>query len=384
MPVPRSPSGEVPKRRPRSAASASRTNRSATPAPAEAGRVRLQKLLAEAGIASRRACEEMILAGEVEVNGKVVRTLPCLVDPRTDRVEVGSWVLGTPPPRTTVMLFKPRGVVSTNQDPHGRKRAIDLVPMPPGRRLYPVGRLDIDSSGLLLLTDDGELANRLTHPRYGVHKTYEVGVVGRVEPETIERLRRGLHLYDRRSGHASRTAPVEVKLLSRARDRSTLLMDLSEGRNRQVRRMLEQLGHAVRRLRRVRFGPLRLAGLRSGEWRALTPIEAMALERAASRGAAAAEAAARPPKGGGSSKQGGAARKQGGRTPVAGRKGGAAATGHSTQRGSAKTRGGAPARAAASPGRAAASAGRAGAGDRAGRGGRRGASPPPRRRGGVA
>lgn len=294
MPTGKSPSGKPPRRRSAPARAAGKA--------AEEGasrRVRLQKVLAEAGIASRRACEAMILEGEVEVNGEVVRTLPCLVDPRHDRIEIGGRTLGTAPPRTTVMLFKPRGVVSTNRDPFGRRRAIDLVPAPRGRRLYPVGRLDIDSSGLLLLTDDGELANRLTHPRYGVHKVYEVGVTGRVEPETIDRLKRGLHLFDRRRGEASRTEPVEVRVLSRARDRSTLVMELAEGRNRQVRRMLERLGHKVRRLRRIRFGPLSLTGLRSGQWRPLTPVESAALERAAAGGHQRAARAARAARGGG-------------------------------------------------------------------------------------
>ncbi len=256
-----------------------------TPAPAVDGRVRLQKVLAEAGIASRRACEELILAGEIEVDGETVRTLPCLVDPRTARIEVRGVAIDVRPSMAssarTVMVFKPRGVVSTNRDPFGRRRAIDIVPQAPCERLYPVGRLDIDSSGLLLLTNDGELANRLTHPRYGVHKGYEVMVAGRIDEEALGRLQRGVFLAHRRRAGAARAAAERIEVLRRDRDRSVLFIELSEGRNRQIRRMLEQLGHDVKRLRRVSLGPLKLSGLRPGQWRELTPAEAESLRRTA-------------------------------------------------------------------------------------------------------
>ena len=263
--------------------SASRRSRSATSA-RDDGRVRLQKVLAEAGIASRRACEDLILEGEVEVDGEVVRTLPCLVDPTISRVEVRGVPVDIRPVsvRTrTVMVFKPRGVVSTNRDPFRRRRAIDIVPHAPGERLYPVGRLDIDSSGLLLLTNDGELANRLTHPRYGVHKGYEVMVTGRIDERALEKLRRGVFLAHRRRGGAARASAERIEVLRRDRDRSVLFIELSEGRNRQIRRMLEQLGHDVKRLRRVGLGPLKLTGLKPGEWRELSPTEAAALHRSA-------------------------------------------------------------------------------------------------------
>jgi len=271
----------VPSRRTRT--SAPRSARSTT-AGREDGRVRLQKVLAEAGIASRRACEELIVAGEVEVDGETVRTLPCLVDPAIARVEVRGVPIDIRPTSVvarTVMVFKPRGVVSTNRDPFRRRRAIDIVPHAPGERLYPVGRLDIDSSGLLLLTNDGELANRLTHPRYGVHKGYEVMVAGRLDDRALEKLHRGVFLAHRRRSGAARASAERIEVLRRDRDRSVLFIELSEGRNRQIRRMLEQLGHDVKRLRRVTLGPLRLSGLRPGEWRELSPTEAEALRRAA-------------------------------------------------------------------------------------------------------
>jgi len=285
----------------------------------EDGRVRLQKVLAEAGIASRRACEELIREGEVEVDGTIVRSLPCLVDPVTARVEVRGVPVDIRPTSVstrTVMVFKPRGVVSTNRDPFRRRRAIDIVPHAPGERLYPVGRLDIDSSGLLLLTNDGELANRLTHPRYGVHKGYEVMVAGRLDERALEKLRRGVFLADRRRNGAGRASAERIEVLRRDRDRSILFIELSEGRNRQIRRMLEHLGHDVKRLRRIGLGPLKLSGLKPGEWRELSPAETAALRRAAfgtSRKSVAAPKRASWPKS---------------RPPRSGRVTGSAATGH--------------------------------------------------------
>ncbi|MEY3024038.1 MAG: Ribosomal large subunit pseudouridine synthase, partial [Planctomycetota bacterium] len=178
-------------------------------------------------------------------------------------------------------VFKPRGVVCTSSDPHRRRRAIDIVPLRPGERLYAVGRLDVDSSGLLLLTNDGELANRLTHPRYGVHKGYEVMVEGRIDETSVEKLKRGVFLPHRRRDGGSKASAADLKVLRRDRDRSVLYVQLSEGRNRQIRRMLERLGHEVKRLRRISMGPLTLSGLRPGQWRELLPNELEALERAA-------------------------------------------------------------------------------------------------------
>ena len=238
----------------------------------------------------------MILAGEVEVDGETVTTLPCLVDPRTARISVRGMTLAPPAASRTVMVFKPRGVVCTNSDPHRRRRAVDIVPHRPGERLYAVGRLDVDSSGLLLLTNDGELANRLTHPRYGVHKGYEVMVEGRIDEAAIEKLRRGVFLPHRRREGGSKASAAELKVLRRDRDRSVLYVQLSEGRNRQIRRMLERLGHEVKRLRRISMGPLTLSGLRPGQWRELLPSELEALERAAFGTRASTKSAKQPKK----------------------------------------------------------------------------------------
>lgn len=223
--------------------------------------MRLSRYLAHGGVSSRRAAEELIRAGRVTVAGAVV------VDPARD-VDAGSGVAfdGRPvsPPAQTVVyaLHKPRGVLSTARDTHGRPTVVDLVGAP--GRVYPVGRLDADSTGLILLTDDGELADRLTHPRYGVAKTY-VATIARppVREHELRALREGVRL------DGERTAPARVRRL--APDRLELV--LREGRKRQVRRMCEAVGHPVLALERVAFGPLRLGGLAPGAWRRLTPAE---------------------------------------------------------------------------------------------------------------
>jgi pseudouridine synthase len=249
---------------------------------------RLQKVLAEAGVGSRRSCETLIESGAVEVNGRTIDTLPAWVDPERDVITVDGRRIGRAEPHVYIMLFKPRGIVSTNLDPEGRRRAIDLIDHPKRTRLYPVGRLDTESSGLLLLTNDGDLANRLTHPRYGVHKTYEVMVEGSLDEQDVAKLERGVFLHDRhgrgrreRGGHGRRTQQPRLRLLKRGRERTKLIMELREGRNRQIRRMMLYVGHKVRKLRRVRLGPLRLVGLRPGEWRELTEREVASLRRAA-------------------------------------------------------------------------------------------------------
>ena len=251
----------------------------------DAGRgERLQKVLAAAGVASRRACETLIESGAVAINGEVITGLPAWVDPARDRITVHGVRVKQSQRHLYVMLFKPRGVISTNADPQGRRRAIDLVDLPPAARarLYPVGRLDIDSSGLLLLTNDGELANRLTHPRYEIHKTYEVTVSGALDDDAVRRLEAGVFLSARRS-RGSRTARSRLRLIKRARQRTLLRMELAEGRNRQIRRMLAKLGHPVTKLRRIELGPLKLKGLRVGEWRMLTAGEVGALKRRATK-----------------------------------------------------------------------------------------------------
>ncbi len=231
---------------------------------------RLQKVLARAGVASRRRAEELIRAGRVTVNGRVVTELGARVDPERDVVRVDGRPVRREPP-TYILLHKPVGVVSTTRDPQGRRTVLDLLP-DLGVRLYPVGRLDYDSSGLLLLTNDGELAHRLTHPRFGVEKVYRVRVQGHPSEDDLERLRRGVRLAE------GPTAPARVRVLRRDADGTWLEVALREGRNRQVRRMLAALGYGVRALVRVREGPLALRGLQPGQWRHLSDQEVRRLK----------------------------------------------------------------------------------------------------------
>jgi 23S rRNA pseudouridine2605 synthase len=229
----------------------------------------LAKYLAHAGVASRRASEELVFAGRVTVGDEVVRdpardvdgTIPVAVDGRHVRVSNGQ--------KAVYAVHKPRGVVSTAKDPQGRPTIVSLVPS--ARRLYPVGRLDADTTGLILLTDDGELAHRLTHPSFEVPRTYHAKVRHPpVREDALKRLREGIELDD------GRTAPARVKRL--AADRVELT--IHEGRKRQVRRMLEAVGHPVIALERVRFGPLWLGKLEEGQHRRLTAPEIEKLRRA--------------------------------------------------------------------------------------------------------
>jgi len=233
------------------------------------GLIRLQKLLALAGVASRRRSEELMLAGEVEVNGEVVTRLGTKVDPARDVVRVEGRRL---PPLTEfsakvyLALNKPRGVVSTMSDPEGRRTLSDLVADRP-ERLFHVGRLDTDTSGLIILTNDGDFAHRLAHPSYEVDKTYVAEVAGKVYPRILKELLAGVTLED---------GPVTVsraKVVEAAKDRSIIELVIHEGRNRIVRRLLDQVGHPVRRLTRTQIGPVRLAGLASGSYRDLTHDE---------------------------------------------------------------------------------------------------------------
>ncbi len=235
--------------------------------------VRLQKFLADAGVASRRRCEEMIAEGLVEVNGTLVASLPAWIDPVKDEVVADGRRVRRDSRVAYVLLFKPKGVVCTNSDPEGRSCAVDLVEHPSGLRLYPVGRLDMDSSGLLLMTNDGELANRLTHPRYEMHKGYEVTVAGQLSDDDLARLERGVFLSDGERGPGRKAKAGRLDVIARDRQKTILYMELFEGRNRQIRRMLLALGHPVKKLRRVKMGPLRLKGLAVGEWRDLTAEE---------------------------------------------------------------------------------------------------------------
>ena len=248
---------------------------------------RLQKVLADAGVGSRRACEALIEEGEVSVNGHVITALPAWVDPAKDHIVVRGKKLHLDKPPVYVMLFKPRGVVCTNDDPEGRTRAIDLVRAPYQARLYPVGRLDVESSGLLLLTNDGDLANRITHPRYGVHKVYEVTVEGSLTEADVKKLEAGIFLPERRASRGKKpgrkASASKLRILKAARDRTRLLMELREGRNRQIRRMMLRQGYKVRKLRRIQLGPLKLSGLKPGQWRELLPEEMAALKKVAYR-----------------------------------------------------------------------------------------------------
>jgi len=233
---------------------------------ADDGLVRLQKLLASSGVASRRRCEELMLAGRVEVDGEVVTRLGTKVDPRTAVIRVDGDRLPPVSEHVYLALHKPRGVVSTMSDPEGRRSLADLVADRP-ERLFHVGRLDTDTDGLILLTNDGDLANRLAHPSHAVPKTYVVEVAGRVRPLVARRLREGIELED------GPVAADSVSIDQAEADRSMLTLTLHEGRNRIVRRMFDAVGHPVRRLTRTSVGPVRLAGLRSGQMRELTRAE---------------------------------------------------------------------------------------------------------------
>ncbi len=226
---------------------------------------RLQKLLSAAGIASRRKAEEMILEGRVAVNGQVVTQLGTKVDPDRDEVRVDGRRVRPVIRHVYIVLNKPSGVLSTMGDPRGRKSLSDLVDTP--ERLYPVGRLDAASEGLMLLTDDGDLANRLTHPRYEHEKEYRVLVDGTPSDEQIEAWRRGVVLEGRR------TAPARVDVLRQDRDATLLRVVMHEGRKRQIRDVASLLGHPVVQLQRIRLGPLKLGALASGQWRYLTDKE---------------------------------------------------------------------------------------------------------------
>jgi 23S rRNA pseudouridine2605 synthase len=230
------------------------------------GQVRLQKLLAQSGVASRRRCEELMLAGLVEVDGEVVTRLGTKVDPRTAVIRVDGKRLPPVSAHVYLALNKPRGVVSTMSDPEGRRTLSDLVADRP-ERLFHVGRLDTDTEGLILLTNDGDFAHRLAHPSYEVDKTYVAEVDGRVAPGTIRLLLDGVSLED---------GPVTVsraRVLQVAREKSIVELVIHEGRNRIVRRLLDHLGHPVRRLTRTAIGPVVLRGLGQGELRDLTRDE---------------------------------------------------------------------------------------------------------------
>jgi 23S rRNA pseudouridine2605 synthase len=234
----------------------------------EPGGERLQKVLAQAGLGSRRACEALIEAGRVEVNGEVA-VLGRRVDPEHDRVTLDGVTIPVRPGLVYYLLNKPPKVVTTAHDPEGRPTVVDLVPAEP--RVFPVGRLDWDTEGVVLLTNDGPLAHGLTHPSHGVPKHYLAEVSGVPGRAALRRLREGVDLDD------GRTAPARARLAQTTPTGAALEIVIHEGRNRQVRRMCEAVGHPVRRLVRTRFGPLRDQRLAPGQWRRLTQTEIRAL-----------------------------------------------------------------------------------------------------------
>ena len=243
-------------------------------------RERLQKLLAEAGVASRRAAERMIADGRVTVNGSTVTQMGTVADGASDTIAVDGVVLGAPPEHVYLVVHKPPGYLTTSRDDRGRPVIMDLV-YKTRARVFPVGRLDMDSEGLLLLTNDGELAQRLTHPSHEVDKEYLALLQGTPSERALRELRRGIDIEGRR------TAPATVELIQNPAELETkpgqswLRIVLKEGRKRQVRRMCESVGHPVERLIRTRIGPLRLRGLVPGRVRELTPAEIAKLQEAA-------------------------------------------------------------------------------------------------------
>jgi len=230
---------------------------------------RLQKILSQAGIASRRASEQLMRDGRVTVNGATIRELGTKADASSDDIRVDGRRIRVVERRRYLLLNKPRGYVTTRSDPQRRPTVIDLLG---GVRdyLYPVGRLDFDSEGLLLLTNDGDLAARLTHPRHGLPRVYDVRVLGDVDRHDVERLAKGVTIEGRR------TSPADVKALGP----SHLLVTIREGRNRQVRKMCDAIGHPVSSLRRIAIGPIRDARLKPGQWRDLTAQEVARLRHA--------------------------------------------------------------------------------------------------------
>jgi len=244
---------------------------------------RLQKILSQAGIASRRASEQLIAEGRVSVNGSTVREMGVKADLAVDDIRVDGRRIKGPQRHRYILLNKPAGYVTTRSDPQRRRTVLDLLAG--GREyVYPVGRLDYETEGLLVLTNDGDLAARLTHPRHGIERTYEARVAGIPDEAAIDRLRRGIPLDGRR------TQPAVVVLLNKAaatrhsgrkEPEGLLRITIREGRNRQVRRMCEAVGHPVRQLARKRIGPLSDRQLKPGEWRELRPEEVRALQKAA-------------------------------------------------------------------------------------------------------
>ena len=228
--------------------------------------IRLHKILADAGVASRRKGEELILAGRVSVNNKIIRKLGVMADPDADRIRVDGKPLPQPGPKVYLLLHKPRGVITSLHDPQGRTTIKDLIPRIKAK-VFPVGRLDYDAEGLLLLTNDGEMAMRLAHPRYRVPRTYLVKVKGILTAAEIQRIEKGVKLEDGISPE------IKVAPVRRLQKNSIVRVTLHEGRNRVIKRTFETIGHPVLRLQRIAFASLTLEGLEPGKYRALTAEE---------------------------------------------------------------------------------------------------------------
>lgn len=242
--------------------------------------MRLQRFLAAAGVGSRRHCEEYITAGRVTVDGQTVDELGARVDPESQTVRLDGEIV-RPEPKRYYLVHKPAGVVCTNRDPAGRPRAVDLVPQD-DCRLFTVGRLDENSEGLLLITNDGELAQRLAHPRYGVRRTYRVQVVGKPTRETLDKLRRGLTFAE------GQFRVQKVRRLGTKGSSTFLELTLTEGQNREIRRLFARVGHKVLKLERIAFGPLALGRLPKGRFRPLKPGELKTLREFVSSSAPSA------------------------------------------------------------------------------------------------
>lgn len=234
---------------------------------------RLQKILSAAGVASRRASEQLILEGRVTVNGETIRELGTKADPEKDAIKVDGRRIKTDVAQRYIVLYKPKGYVTTRKDPEGRRTVMDLID--DSQYIYPVGRLDYDTEGLVLMTTDGDLAARLMHPRHEVDKEYEVIVAGAPDARALEKLKKGVYI------EGGRTSPAHVHIGSTVKGHkpTTLLtITIREGRNRQIRKMCSAVGLPVRDLRRIRMGPITLGRLKPGQWRALTPAEVKRLK----------------------------------------------------------------------------------------------------------
>ncbi len=227
--------------------------------------MRLNKFLASCGIASRRKCDELIFAGKVKVNGEIIKTPAFKIDPEKDEVSVNEDIVKLPK-KIYIALNKPEGVLCSLKDDFGRTLITDLIPEIK-ERIFPVGRLDFNSEGLILLTNDGELSNRLIHPKYKVEKTYHVLIKGNIDRDSLERLSNGIEL------DGKKTQPSKIRILDMGKKTTFIEIKIKEGKKRQIRRMLKEVGYEVKKLRRVKFGPIKLGRLKKGEWRYLTKKE---------------------------------------------------------------------------------------------------------------